>query len=706
MYNQAMKLTTPLTDAGKLFANYASRLEKLNITQLGDFLYHLPSRYDDFANIVKVKDAQAGELVTIQGQITEITNSYTRSRKQIQKAAVTDDTGTISVIWFNQPYITKTLQFGDMVSLSGRVQSDGFIPSLVAPDFEVIPTSGRTIHTGRLVPVYPETAGVSSKWLRRQVDKILQTSYELVEFLPEETIKKLNLIDFNSALQKVHFPESLEQVETARERLGFDELLLLYLANKKRKSEWQKKVVGHAFRVEQFAKEIDAFWKNLPFEPTSAQRRAIHEIMTDLSSEHAMNRLLEGDVGSGKTVVAAIAMFIAKLNGFQSVLMAPTEILANQHYNTIKNLLEPLDVKVDLATGSKKTSGVLACTKKKTVIPAKAGIQKKEWIPDRVRDDNSFDMLIGTHAVLSERINYDQLGLVVIDEQHRFGVEQRSLIRSKGSNPHVLTMTATPIPRTVALTLYGDLDLSILDEMPKGRQVVKTWLVPSQKREAGYEWITKQIQKDDQAFIVCPFIEESESLTTIKAASTEFERLQEHVFPNLRLGLLHGKMRAKEKDEVLDKFRKGTIDILVATPVVEVGIDIPNATIILIEAAERFGLSQLHQLRGRVGRGDKQSYCLLFTESNNAQTTQRLKSLEHIHNGAELAELDLKLRGAGELYGTAQHGRKWLKIASFGDTRLLELAKQEACKLFPKLDKLPLLAQKVEETTTTSVSPD
>ncbi|HSD98913.1 MAG TPA: ATP-dependent DNA helicase RecG [Patescibacteria group bacterium] len=694
-----MKLATPLTDAGKLYNNYASRLEKLDITKLGDFLYHLPSRYDDYSRIVAIKDIVPGELCTVQGRITEITNTYTRSRKQIQKAAITDDSGTLQVIWFNQPYITKTLKFGDVVSLSGRVQSDGFIPSLSAPDFEVIPTSGHTIHTGRLVPVYPETAGVSSKWLRRQVDKILATSYELNEFLPVEEVEKLHLEPFEKAIREVHFPESLELSEKAKERLGFDELLLLYLANKKRKSEWQQKARGQQFAIEKFQKEIDTFWESLPFEPTNAQRKAIHEIMTDLASVHVMNRLLEGDVGSGKTVVAAIALFLAKLNGFQSVLMAPTEILANQHYQTIKKLLEPLGVRVDLATGSRKTERVIASKAKQS--------NKNEIAASQAPyNDNSFDMLIGTHAVLSDNINYEKLGLVVIDEQHRFGVEQRSIIRSKGNNPHVLTMTATPIPRTVALTLYGDLDLSILDEMPKGRREIKTWLVPQQKRESGYKWIAEQIAKGDQAFIVCPFIEESETLTTIKAASSEFERLQRSVFPKLKLGLLHGKMRAKEKDAVLEEFRTGKIDILVATPVVEVGIDIPNATIILIEAADRFGLSQLHQLRGRVGRGDKQSYCLLFTESNNPQTTQRLKSMEHIHNGAELAELDLKMRGAGELYGTAQHGRKWLKIASFGDTKLLELAKQEAAILFPQLGRLPFLAQKVEEISTKKVSPD
>ncbi len=685
-----MKIQTPIKDAGKLFANYASRLEKLDIHTLKDMLYHLPSRYDDFSHIVAITDIPVGEVVTIQGRITDITNTYTRSRKQIQRAQLTDETGSISIIWFNQPFITKTLHFGDLVAVSGRAQAENGILSLVSPDFEVIPSSGKTIHTGRLVPVYPETAGVSSKWLRRQIDKLLTTSYQLNEFLPEETIKGLHLMPFEQAINSIHFPNSLEQAEKARERLGFDEVFLLDLANKKRRMEWQKNSFGHTFAVEKFQKEIAAFWQSLPFTPTNAQRKAIHEILADLSSSHAMNRLLEGDVGSGKTVVAAVAMYISFLNGYQSVLMAPTEILANQHFATIKKLLDPMGVQVDLATGSRKT-----------------------YFPNEVRssqtsssNSKSFHILIGTHAVLSDKINYERLGLVVIDEQHRFGVEQRSLIRNKGKNPHVLTMTATPIPRTVALTLYGNLDLSVLDEMPKGRKSIKTWLVPTQKRESGYQWIEKQIANGDQAFIVCPFIEASETLTTIKAASTEFEHLQKHVFPKLKLGLLHGKMRAKEKDAVLEQFRLGKIDILVATPVVEVGIDIPNATIIVIEAAERFGLSQLHQLRGRVGRVEKQSYCLLFTESANAQTANRLKSLERMHNGAELAELDLKLRGAGELYGTAQHGKKWLKIASFGDLHLIELAKKQAAKLFTNLKDYPSLEEKVDEITLKQVSPN
>jgi ATP-dependent DNA helicase RecG len=357
--------------------------------------------------------------------------------------------------------------------------------------------------------------------------------------------------------------------------------------------------------------------------------------------------------------------------------MAPTEILANQHFETLKKLFSPFKVKVELLTGSTK------------------------------KIDDKFDILIGTHALVYKKAKFKKLGLIVIDEQQRFGVEQRGILRAKGDNPHLLTMTATPIPRTVALTMYGDLDLSILDEMPKERLRVKTWLVPPVKRNGAYNWIEKQIiESKDQVFIVCPFIEESESMLTVKAATKEFERLKKEVFPKLKLGLLHGKMKAKEKDEILNKFREGKIDILVSTPVVEVGIDIKNASVMLIEEAERFGLAQLHQLRGRVGRGTKQSYCLLFTESKNEQTLERLKALETIYSGAVLAELDLKLRGPGQIYGTSQHGVPQLKVASFSDFDLIEKTKKEAEKIYPEIDKYKELKQKIEELSSSQVSPD
>ncbi|QQG40682.1 MAG: ATP-dependent DNA helicase RecG [Candidatus Levyibacteriota bacterium] len=672
-----MNLKTPIANADRPYKMYASRLEKLGIIKLEDFLYHVPSRYEDYSIISSIRHLQAGEIVTIQGTVAAIENEYAKNYKKLQKATIEDNSGTIDVVWFNQQYITKIIKKGTKVSLSGKVDWFSRKLTIASPEYEIMYDNSEPIHTGRIVPIYPETRGVSSKWLRRQVYKILQEQ-NVLEYIPDSIIINNSLTNITDAIQQIHFPKNIENAKRAKDRLAFDELFLLQLASLQRRNAWEKQLVGHPFSISTFQKQIGEFWKRLPFTLTDAQKRAVKDIFADLASKKPMNRLLEGDVGSGKTVVSAIAMYVAYLNGFQSVLMAPTEILAQQHLATISNLLSSLGVKVDLVTSSKKP-----------------------------RATRAFDILVGTHAILSDKINLDKLGLVVIDEQQRFGVEQRSIIRQKGKNPHVLTMTATPIPRTVALTLYGDLDLSYLDEMPKGRQKIKTWLVPPQKRENAYKWINKQIQENrDQVFIICPFIEQSESMQTVKAAAIEFERLQKEVFPNLKIGLLHGKLKSKEKDEVLRQFKEKKFDILVATPVVEVGIDIQNATIMLIEASERFGLAQLHQLRGRVGRGDKQSYCLLFTESKSPQTLERLKALETMHVGAELAELDLRLRGPGEMYGTMQHGAKQLKVASFSDFPLIEKTRRATESIFPKLSQYPNLQEKLHSIIIQEVSPD
>ncbi len=670
-----MSLQTPIREASRAYKMYASRLEKLGIKNLGDFLFHIPFRYDDFSLVSKIGEVQAGETVTIKGVIEKIENQYTRKFKSLQRATVKDGSGSIDVLWFNQPFLTRTMKTGDMISLSGKVDLDRNKLTLVSPDYEII-FNNETIHTGRLVPVYPETKGISSKWLRRQVYNILEEKGEIREYLPENLMEENNLMNLNDALQKIHFPDSLEQAEKAKQRLAFEELFILQLSTLSRKKDWESVSPGYQFSTAKFNKNIENFLNKLPFELTNAQKKAVKEIFVDLEAKKPMNRLLEGEVGSGKTVVSAIAMYLAFLNGFQSVLMAPTEILAQQHYKTISKLFSPFEVKIALVTGSHKYK------------------------------NSDFDILIGTHAVISEKVKFKNLAFVIIDEQQRFGVEQRAVIRSKGKNPHLLTMTATPIPRTVALTMYGDLDLSLLDEMPKGRKIVKTWLVPPIKREGAYKWIEKEInQHKSQAFIICPFIEESESMITIKAAAKEFENLKK-IFPKLKLGLLHGKLKSKDKEAVLMDFKNKKIDVLVATPVVEVGIDIPNATIIMIEQAERFGLAQLHQLRGRVGRGDKQSYCLLFTDSKNDLTLARLKSMENIYIGAQLAELDLKLRGAGDLYGTLQHGRNMLKIADFSDISLIEKTKREANNIFNQLSKYPILLEKIKEINNKNVSPD
>ncbi len=680
-----MDLTAPVAKLPMIGSIYERRLAKLGIYTIEDLLFHFPFRYEDFSLISKVQNLQAGEIITIQGKILSIKNEFTRNRKFIQKATVEDETGKVDVVWFNQTYLTKTLPPQTAVSLSGKVDIFRKQLAFVSPAWEILQES-ETIHTGRLVPIYPETHGLSSKWLRAKIKQLLKIyESDIKEYLPALLIEKHAFLPLSQAIAQIHFPQNFDQAQKARERMMFDEMLIVHLKSLLRKKNWEEKRISQPFAISKFKGEIQRFWQSLPFRLTSAQNRAVKEIFADLARAKAMNRLLEGDVGSGKTVVAAIGMYLAFLNNLQSILMAPTEILANQHFTTISKLLTPFGVNVALQTGSRKTA----------------------------KNSNDPDIIVGTHALLSKSLTIDKLGFIVIDEQHRFGVEQRALLLQKGSSkmtPHTLTMTATPIPRTVALTMYGDLDLSYLDEMPIGRLMVKTWVVPPVKREGAYKWINEQLVKTHaQVFIICPFIEESESQTTVKAAKKEYERLKQDVFIDHRLGLLHGKMKSKEKEKVMEDFKKQNLDMLVATPVVEVGIDIPGATIIVIEGSERFGLAQLHQLRGRVGRNDKQSYCLLFTETESAQSLTRLKSMERICVGAELAQLDLTLRGPGELTGTKQHGVPVLKIASFSDASLIEKTRIEAKALLkrdPQLKQTGLLKEKLKTYTIQAVEPN
>jgi ATP-dependent DNA helicase RecG len=672
-----MTLDTPVEKLPRAGKAYAEKLEKLNIFTFGDLLLHIPSRYENFSIISPIGSIQEGETVTIIGTVEELKNSYISKFKTIQRGVLVDDTGRMNISWFNQPFLTKNIQVGDTIAIAGRVEIFAHKLSMQSPDYEKVIEGQELIHTGRLVPVYPETRGVTSKWLRKQIYTLLLQEGLIKEFMPENIIQKYHLSNLNQAYQHIHFPQNFEEVATARKRLAFDELLTLQLKSLQKREEWKVLTIRKPFEIIKYKKQITKLKENLPFSLTGAQESAINDIFHDMEGTTPMNRLLQGDVGSGKTIVASITMYMSFLNGFQSVLMAPTEILAQQHFTAISRLLTPLGVTVGLATGS-----------------------KKELI-------DTFDILIGTHAVLSEKITYTHLGLVVIDEQQRFGVEQRGLIRQKGENPHLLTMTATPIPRTVALTLYGNLDLSFLHELPKGRKVIKTWLVPPEKREGAYNWIRQEItEHNSQVFIICPLIEESENMATVKAASKEHEFLQKEIFPELKLGLLHGRIKAKEKETILQAFRDKEYDILVATPVVEVGIDIPNATVIMIEASERFGLSQLHQLRGRVGRGDKQSYCLLFTEATNDLTLTRLRAMESIQIGGELAELDLRLRGAGDMYGTMQHGRTFLRIASFSDSELIAEVQVAARALFEKRNEYPFVNEKINTLHSSLVTPD
>lgn len=664
-----MNLQTPVSKLPFVGGIYTKRLKKLGIEKVEDLLLHIPHRYIDYRNISDIQSVQIGEIVTIQGKVSSIKNIYTKFGKKIQEALVEDKTGIMQVIWFNQPYLVKNIRKGETYSFSGKCEWFNKTKSLISPEYENIENKKNTLHTARLVPIYPETSKISSRWIRSRINFCLEEfKNELQEFLPEKTLKELSLVTFSEALEAVHYPKELEEATRGKLRLAFNELLFYQLRSLYQKSKWQKLKAVYRLKVEK--RILEEFKKELPFKLTTSQERSIKEILTDLEQDYPMNRLLEGDVGSGKTIVAAAAAFIVFANGYQSVFMAPTQVLANQHFNTLKKIFDPYKVRVSLVTSE--------------------GIRK---------DIGKTDIFVGTHALIHKKLDFDNVALVVIDEQHRFGVEQRAhLIQKTGTrmkSPHILTITATPIPRTVALTIYGDLDLSTLDELPLNRKKITTWLVPPQKREAAYTWIKEKIKNEKtQVFIICPLIEESqvENMRQVKAATVEFERLKK-IFSDLRLGLLHGKQPAKTKNEVLYSFKEGKIDILVATPVVEVGIDIPNATIIVVEAAERFGLAQLHQLRGRVGRGEKKSYCLLFTNSTSERVLTRLEALRQNKSGFELAELDLRLRGPGEIFGTKQHGFPELKIASWNDTKLIKKARavvQEAIEnpqIFSKLIK-------------------
>ncbi|MDD5415991.1 MAG: ATP-dependent DNA helicase RecG [Candidatus Daviesbacteria bacterium] len=708
-----MNFNTPLLQLPGIGYTYAKRLERLNLFTLEDLIYHFPFRYDDFSNTTSALQAKIGESVTLQGEIWTIQNIYTRSRKIITKAVFNDGTSPIELTWFNSSWLTKQIQTGDRLQVSGKISKYKNKLSIIAPHWEKLdaeqkqlPTRqvGTQIHTGRLVPIYPETYGVSSKWLRTKIAQLLpQVLDEIRDPLPNPI--RGEMLPLAPALQQIHFPKNWEQTEKARNRLGFDELFFVSLATQKTRLEWSKIPLVKPLKIN--PDKLNQFIKKLPFKLTRAQQKVLQEITVDFKKDQPMNRLIQGEVGSGKTVVAAAAIYLVHLNNLKTLFMTPTEILAFQHFETLKNLLEPYGITVGIYTGSRKQLSRSAGDGEKGV-PTRS--RRSEAIEDARRDiepAGPAQVIVGTHALLSQKLPTDNIGLVVIDEQQRFGVEQRTLLRKRAKIPHFLTMTATPIPRTVALTLYGDLDMSIIDELPVGRQQVKTYVVPEKKRLDSYKFIAKKVAEGDQVYIITPLIEPSETLTTVKAARVEFEKLQK-VFPRLKLDLLHGRMKGADKDTITKNFRSGKTDILVSTSVVEVGMDNPNATIIVIEGAERFGLAQLHQLRGRVGRGTKESYCLLYTSNASSDDTRRLKYLETTFDGLKLANLDLKIRGSGEIFGTAQSGRFEFKIATFSNITLLEKTRQEAQDLLskdPTLDKYPLLKAKLQDIAS-GVMPD
>ncbi len=638
---------------------HAKKLQRLGISSVGDLLYHYPRRYDDYSKLKTISQLMYGEEVTLLLTVAEARTRETHRGLTITNVMLADPTGTIQATFFNQPYLQQQFKSGRRIVISGKVDQDLGRLAFKSPEWE--PLSKELLHTARIVPVYPLTEGLTNRWLRRLINGVVEFwATKVQDPLPESIRGRAGLLDLPTALREIHFPTSFEKMETARRRLALEEFLYVQIGVLRQRRKWRE-VPGRALHIDN--QLLSNFVSSLSFQLTGAQKRALDDILADIQRTQPMSRLLQGDVGSGKTVVAAAAMLAAVANGAQAALMAPTEILAEQHFNTLAAIFEK-------QTKPPRVARLIGSMKNREKEQARADIAAGE-----------IDIAVGTHALIQEGVQFKELALAVIDEQHRFGVEQRATIRAKGYNPHILVMSATPIPRTLALTVYGDLDLSIIDEMPPGRQEIKTkWLEP-RERERAYAFIRNQVKEGRQAFVICPLIEESESIDT-KAAVEEYERLSKQVYPDLHVGLIHGKLRPNEKDETMNAFRDHQVDILVATSVVEVGIDVPNATVMLIEGADRFGLAQLHQFRGRVGRGEHQSYCLLLADKSGATSDERLRVIESTQDGFRLAEEDLKLRGPGEFFGTRQSGLPDLKIAKLSDVKILEEARAIAQELF------------------------
>lgn len=698
------------------------KLQKLRIETVGDLLYYFPFRYEDFSNITPIDKIKVGQQNCLIGQLKEIKNIKTwKKRITITEALVEDKTAAIRAVWFNQPFLVKNLKAGDNVSLAGRAQIGKNDIFLSNPIYEKISSQNDLTNLGRIVPIYNETTGLSSRWLRYIIKTILTREIKQIsEILPPEILKENNFLPIDDALWQIHFPVSLSLAQKARERFAFEELFLVELSVlKTRLKVNQQKAPAIPMNVNLMKK----FTESLEFRLTNAQRKCAWQILKDTEKPCPMSRLLQGDVGSGKTVVAVMAALNAIKNGYQVSFMAPTEILAKQHFYQAAKLLRPFKIRIALLTG-----------KEDQIISQKLGYQTKSGFrPETIeisRDKilqktkkQEIDLLIGTHALIQDKVKFAKLGLVIIDEQHRFGVEQRARLCDKekrGVNllPHLLSMTATPIPRTLALTVYGDLDLSLIDEMPKNRKEIITKIIDPGQRQEAYNFIRKEVKNDNRVFVICPRIEKSEIpegeprsatagkqnskqnyWTEAKAVKEEYEKLSKNIFPDLKLGMLHGKMKTKEKEKTMRHFRDGKIQILVSTSVVEVGIDISKATVMLIEGAEYFGLAQLHQFRGRVGRAERQSYCFLFTESGSRNAKQRLNALVKTKSGFELAEKDLSIRGPGCLWGKKQWGLPDLVMANLTNLALVEKTREAAKTILtndPALNKHPLLQNRVK----------
>jgi len=702
-------LDTPLKNLPRVTPKYVKTLSKLGLFSVRDLLFHLPFRYDDFRRTVALEEDYLEKNVTVEGHITRAKNIRTwKKRMTVTEIILEDENGTpLKAIWFNQPYILDSLVIGSIVRLSGKLSLSDNVFSMSNPAWER--AARDATNTGRLVPIYPETKGLTSKWLRWQIKEFLPLAQDLPDVLSAEIREKYHLYDIFTALTQLHFPESQEKLLRAQKRMAFQEMFLVQLQAQKVRQDWAEK---SALKIPFDEKLIQTFVKKLPFKLTDAQRKATLEILKDLEKPQPMNRLLNGDVGSGKTVVAAAAALETISAGQQVAIMAPTEVLAKQHFESFCELFKDYDFSIGLVTGAYKKLNHEKKTRTKATHNSNFIIHNS-------------DIIIGTHALIQKDVAFKNLALVIIDEQHRFGVAQRATLQqetasiddgNKKTIPHLLTMTATPIPRTLSIAFFGSLDLSILDEMPKNRKPIITTIVAPSEQERIYEFIRSEIKKGParnasladassrsdaggrQAFVILPLIEESlsESMIDVKAATQEHARLAEKVFPEFKLGLLHGRLKPKEKEEVMHKFKNREFDILVSTSVVEVGVDIPNATVMIIENAERFGLSQLHQFRGRVGRDIHQSYCFLFSQTKS----ERLRTLEKTNDGFVIAEADLKLRGPGQFFGLVQSGLPDITMENLTNVKLIKFAREEAAAVLksdPQLKKHPMLADALQK---------
>lgn len=676
-----MELTTRLAQLPRVGKSTVARLERLGLRTVYDLLYYFPFRYEDFRQCLPIKQLIEGQAVTVKGRIELIANRRSfKTRKTITEALVSDESGSLRVIWFNQPFITNNLASGDAVYLSGVVKSDMLGPQLVGPTYEKV--VGEAVHTARLVPVYGITEGLPQKQIRQMVKYCVDSLKEVPDWVPDIIKERFDLPPLIGAIHGIHFPSDDAHLAESTRRLKFDELFLLQLQAEIARRD---RVASSAPALVFQETNIKEFVAKLPFTLTKTQKIATWEILKDIAEPRPMNRLLSGDVGSGKTVVAAIALYNTALNGFQGVLMAPTEILASQHFEGVSKLLSTLPVALVTRTQRYVSdNGVVTKVTKKALHTMLA--------------EGKIAVSIGTHALLTEAVHFKQLGLVIVDEQHRFGVMQRKIMKDKGAGAHFLSMTATPIPRSLALMLYGDLEVSIISELPPGRKKIITKVVEPAKREKAYGFIRDQVKAGRQVFVVCPLIEGvGQGTVEKKSVMMEYEKLSTIIFPDLKVGFLHGKLKPEEKEAVMEQFEKNEIHILVSTSVIEVGVNIPNASIMMIEGADRFGLAQLHQFRGRVGRSSYQSYCLLFTDNTAKAVVERLGYFEAHHDGFALAEKDLEIRGPGQMYGVEQSGSMRLRLATLSDSEIVKQAREAARGIAPNLANYPPLQKMLHE---------